>query len=138
MYIVTVITQPDNITVCEGGTAVFTCEMDILNVDVSLVEVKWLRTREDQNLNITVNTQGLRRLNVNNSISQGTLTSAFVITDVRSSDIGPYWCILMVTDESTMASNMVFLNFPNGTYIAKYICMYVVYACIMYIICDQI
>ena len=114
MYLVAVITQPDNTTVCEGGTAVFTCEMDSLNVDVSLVDVKWWRTREDQNLNVTVNTQGLRRLNVNNSISEGTLTSTLMITDVRSNHIGPYWCVLM-SNELTVASNMAFLNI--GMYI---------------------
>ena len=116
IYVVTVITQPDNITVCEGGTAVFTCEMDSLNVNVSLVDAKWWRTREDQNLvNFTINTYALARLNVNNSISQGALTSALIITDVRSTDIGSYWCVLKITDELVISSNMAFLNISNGT-----------------------
>ena len=119
------IIQPDNTTVCKGGsinpTAVFTCEMEILNVNVSLVDVKWWRIRNDLNggsVNITVNTQALARLNVNNSISQGTLTSVLMITNVRSTDIGPYWCVLMITNELVMASNMAFLNIPNGTYVS--------------------
>ena len=122
MYVritVTVITQPVNTTVCEGGTAVFTCEMDILNVNVSLMDdVKWWRIRTDQNSgNIIVNTQALERFNITNSISQGTLTSALMITNVRSIDIGPYWCVLMINNESTMASNMAFLNITNGMYV---------------------
>ena len=122
---VTVITQPDNTTVCEGGTAVFTCEMDILNVNVSPVDVKWRRRRIYQAVNVTVNTQGLPRLNVNNSISQGTLTiaSVLMITDVRSTDIGPYWCVLMINNELIAASNMAFLNI--GMY---------GYKCMMYIL----
>ena len=119
-YVVTVITQPNNTTICEGGTAVFTCVMDILNVSVSLADVKWWRTRTDLGLNrysvnVIISTQGLARLSLNNNISQDTLTSALMITNVRSSDIGPYWCVLMITNESMMASNIAFLNIaPNG------------------------
>ena len=123
------ITQPDNTTVCEGGTAVFTCEMDILNVNVSLVDVKWWRIRTDQpSINIPVNTHGLVRFSVNNSISQDTLTSALMITNVRSTDIGSYWFVLMINNELMMASNMAFLNIvPNG----MYVCM--LHACMHYV-----
>ena len=80
LYAVTVITQPDNITICdrhEGGTAVFTCAMymDILNVNKSLADVKWWRIRTDltnDSVNVTINTYALARLSVNNSISQDT------------------------------------------------------------------
>ena len=37
---VTVIDQPDNVTVCVGGTVVFTCVMNITNVNISEGDVK--------------------------------------------------------------------------------------------------
>ena len=61
-----------------------------------------------------------------------TLTSVLMITDVRSIDIGPYWCVLMITDELTMESNIAFLNIvPNGMYNCMHACTY---AC-SYIMC---
>ena len=129
---VTVITQPDNTTVCEGGTAVFTCTMNITNATINTMDAKWWRIRTDLNndsVDVPVSTHALPRLNINNSISQNTLTSVLMITNVKSSHIGPYWCVLMITNELTMASNMAFLNIvPNGSTL---VCM--LHACIMYI-----
>ena len=126
---VTVITQPDNATVCEGGTAVFTCTINITNATIDTMDAKWWRIRTDLNndsVDVPVSTHALPRLNINNSISQNTLTSTLMITDVRSTDIGPYWCVLMITNELTMASNMAFLNIvPNGMY--GYKCMLCTY-----------
>ena len=125
---VTVITQPDNATVCEGGTAHFTCVMNITNVSES-IDVKWWRIRKDQNSgNVLIGTQGVTRFGVNKSTSQDTLTSALVITDVRTTDIGPYWCVVMINDELTMASNMAFFNIiQNGMYNYSYVHMYAMY-----------
>ena len=117
------ITQPDNATVCKGGAANFTCVMNITNVSES-IDVKWWRRRIDQNSgNVPIVTQGVTRLNVINSISNNNdkLTSVLMITDVRVTDIGPYWCAVMITNELTMESNRAFLNItPNGMYIIKY------------------
>ena len=116
------ITQPDNATVCEGGAADFTCVINITNVSES-IGVKWWRIRKDQNSgNVSIGTQGITRHNVINNINNinDILTSVLMITDVRTTDIGPYWCVL-ITNELTIASNMAFLNIaPNGMYIIKY------------------
>lgn len=114
------ITQPNNATVCEGGTAVFICQMGSLDTTMSTVDAKWERIRTDlanDSVNITINTQGVVRIRVINSNNhQGTLTSALKIDNVRASDMGPYWCVL-ITGELTIASNVAFLNISNGMYV---------------------
>ena len=48
------IDQPDNVTVCEGGTALFTCVMNITNVNISEGDIKWWRARIDHGLSINL------------------------------------------------------------------------------------
>ena len=118
IYVVTVITQPASTTACVGGTAVFTCVMDIPNVNISILDITWWRIRNSDAHWIRIISKAVRRLNVNNSINQGTLTSAFMITDVRSIDVGPYLFILMIPNKFAMGSNMAFLNIvTSGMYV---------------------
>ena len=124
---VTVFTHPGNTTVCEGGTAVFTCVMNIENVMISENDISWWTMRRDHNNNALepamINVAGVLKLNISNDIKQRKVTSIFTITDVRQNYVGPYWLILMVSNEQTR-SNTAFLNIaPNGTYICIY-CMY--------------
>ena len=87
------ITQPASTTACVGGTAMFTCVMNIPNVNISILDITWWRTRNDidSDVHFRIIPKAIRRLNVNNRINQGILTSAFMITDVRSIDVGPYF-----------------------------------------------
>ena len=111
------IAHPDNSTVCNGGTAIFTCIIDILNVSINTRDIKWQRIREDHNTTVMIS-HGVRRFNVVNNISEGTLTSVVMITNVRSTDMGPYWLELKITNES-MTSDTGFLNVPNGMYVRR-------------------
>ena len=118
IYVVTVITQPASTTACVGGTTVFTCVMNIPNVNISILDITWWRIRNDidSDVHFGIISKAVRRLNVNNSINQGVLTSAFMITNVRSIDVGPYFFVLMIPNKFTMASNMAFLNIvTSGT-----------------------
>ena len=119
---VTVITQPDNITVCEGGTAVFTCVMDILNVSINTEDINWWRIRIDHK-GLTEITETVTRYTISNDINGHELTSALMITNVRLGDMGPYWPGLI--DDNQLCS-MAFLSTVNGTYVCV---SYVYYVC---------
>ena len=128
---VTVITQPNNTTVCEGRTAVFTCVMDILNVNISTVNIRWWRIIIDHNSSPLPITEAVKRYTISNNINEHRVTSALMITDVRLVDMGPYWPGL--TDDNQLCS-MAFLSvvLQNGIcmcvsyvyYVRMYLCSY--------------
>ena len=111
-FIVHVIIQPDNATTCEQGSVVFTCVMDIQNVNISKENVKWWRTRINDHEKYLVIAPAVKRYSITNSINEQILTSVLMIGDVRKEDVGPYWPGL--TGEDTLC-NMAFLSIvPNG------------------------
>ena len=106
------ITQPDNTTVCEGGTAVFTCVMDILNVNISIEDIRWWRKRDDNNMTRMLSST-VTRYNITNIISEHRLASVLMIINVRLADLGPYW--LGLTAKENRLCNNAFLSIaPNG------------------------
>ena len=113
---VTVITQPDNTTACEGGTAIFTCVVDIHNVSIDTRNINWWRKRIDQNsspIKVAFTAAGHRTVN---SINGYRLTSLLMITNVKSTHIGPYWL-----NESRNLSDVAYLSVtPNGMYACPY------------------
>ena len=115
-FIVTVIDQPDNVTVCLGGTVVFTCVMDITNVSISEEDVKWWRIRTDHaQSSIKVRTQlpkNTRRYKVTNTINNKRLNSTLMITNVISTLNGSYWPGLM---ENSELCDMAFLSIIGKT-----------------------
>ena len=127
---VTVITQPDNATTCEGGTAVFTCVMDIQNVNISIEDIRWWRKREDNNMTIMLS-PNLKRYNITNIFNEHILTSVLTITNVRLADLGPYWLGLTV-EENRLCNNAFLSILPNGMYIDSitYLCILMcIYVC---------
>ena len=121
---VTVITQPDNTTVCEGGTAVFTCVVDIiLNVNINTEDISWWRIRTDHDSVILI-TETVTRYIISNDINEHRVTSVLTITNLRLADMGPYWPGL--TDDNQLCS-MAFLSvvLQNG------MCVY--HICITYV-----
>ena len=121
---VTVITQPDNTTACEGGTAIFTCVVDIHNVSIDTRNTNWWRTRIDHNhsmpIKIVLTASGHRTVN---SISEHRLTSLLMITNVKLTHKGPYW---LKFNKSRNLSDVAYLSVtPNGMYVCSYnICTY--------------
>ena len=86
------IDQPDDVTVCEGGTALFTCVMNITNVNISEGDVKWWRARIDLDQSINVEIQeSAGRYKVTNRINDQILNTTLMITDVISTLSGQYW-----------------------------------------------
>ena len=126
------ITQPDNATTCLGGTVVFTCVMDIRNVNISIEDIRWWRKREDNNMTIMLS-PNLKRYNITNIISEHKLTSVLMITNVRLVDSGPSWLGLTV-QEKRLCNNAFLSILPNGMYIHTYLCILYVYLCLLYIV----
>ena len=122
---VTVITQPDNTTTCEGGIVVFTCVIDIRNVNISTEDIRWWRIREDIN-KVAMLPPSFKRYNITNNISELRLTSVLMITDVRLVDLGSYWLGLTIFNERLC--NKAFLSIGMYTICTLYtlrVCMYV-------------
>ena len=131
------ITQPDNTTACEGGTAIFTCVVDMHTASIDTEDTNWWRKRVDQNsspIKIAFTAFGHRTVN---SINGYRLTSLLMITNVKSTHIGPYW---LKFNESTNLSDVAYLSVtPNGMYVCmnkityKQLATYVYY----YIMCAK-
>ena len=117
--IVTVITQPVNITACEGGTAIFTCIVDIHNTSIVTRKTQWWRTRIDQKIPFPFKIAfTASRHHTVNSINGYRLTSLLMITDVKLTHRGPYWLKL---NESRNLSDVAYLSVtPNGMYACLY------------------
>ena len=112
------ITQPDNTTACEGGTAIFTCVVDMHTASIDTEDTNWWRKRVDQNsspIKIAFTASGHHTVN---TISGYRLTSLLMITNVRLTHIGPYWLKL---GESRNLSGVAYLSVtPNGMYACAY------------------
>ena len=86
-YSVLVISQPDDVTICEGGGAVFTC---VLNSNIRSDDVQWYRFIKDTSTTEMVDPNG-ENINflthTNGSITNSTLT----ITNAIKSYTGYFW-----------------------------------------------
>ena len=110
------ITQPENITVCEGGIAVFTCVVDFRNISmVDIENINWWRTRLDHNsptdVIISPHTLGI---DIMKNISGNRLTSVLMITGVKLSHVGPYW--LGFTEDENLSNKAFLIVTSNGMY----------------------
>lgn len=122
-FIFAVITQPRNTNVCDGGTATFTCVIDIRNVNVDSVNISWWRKTHYHENNYlpdpaVIPLRSSHKFIITNNNNGNSLTSVLMITNVLSSDAGPYWLKLVDNKNYTMNSTMAFLNIiPNGMYL---------------------
>ena len=80
IYYTTVISEPDDVTICEGEGAVFTC---VLNSNIRSDDVQWYRFMKDtsttvmvdpngENINFLTHTNGSSSLNITNAIKSYT------------------------------------------------------------------
>ena len=122
------ITQPHNVTGCEGGTAMFTCVMRFHNVNISKEDIKWWRRTFTEGRK-TIWTQGNKIFRITRNIIEGTLTTILMINDLRSHFMGPYWLEMA---DGTQLSDMAFLSIiPNGTYVLLYAYCAYSYSCVI-------
>ena len=83
----TVISGPDDATVCEGESTSFTC---VLNSSLSSNDVQWYRLLKNTGTTEMVDTQG-SIIHFTTSTINNTLTSSLTITNAIKSYTGYYW-----------------------------------------------
>ena len=83
----TVISQPDDVTICEGEGAVFTC---VLNSNISSDDVQWYRFIKDTSTTEMVDPNG-ENINIVNHTNGSTINSSLTITNVNYT--GYFWVI---------------------------------------------
>ena len=81
------ISQPDDVTICEGEGAVFTC---VLNSSINSDDVQWYRFIKDISTTEMVNPNG-RNINFLTSTIRSTTNSSLIITNAMKSYTGYFW-----------------------------------------------
>ena len=117
------ISQPDDVTICEGEGAVFTC---VLNSNIRSDDVQWYRFIKDTSTTEMVDPNG-GNINFLTSTIGGTTSSSLTITNAINSYTRYFW----VGTSSLNVCNAS-LTVLSSTY-CMYVRMYIyVYVCIEY------
>ena len=82
-----VISEPDDVTVCEGKAAVFTCVLDITDSSLNSDDIQWYRFINETHTTEMINQQDTT------SITNNRLNSSLTIANVRKSYTGYYWVV---------------------------------------------
>ena len=91
MFISTiVISQPNDVTICEGKGTVFTCVLDTIYTNITNDNVQWYGFIKNTGTTETVDPDD-GNINLLTNITGNTLNSSLSITDVRQSYTGYYW-----------------------------------------------
>ena len=94
MYLcITVISEPDNVTVCEGRSTTFSC---LLDSSISSDDVQWYRLIEDTSTTVMVAHDS--NIHFTTSTINNTLTTNLTITNTTKSYAGYYWVRLPSDD----------------------------------------
>ena len=81
------ISQPDDVTICEGKAAVFICA---LNSNISSDDVQWYRFIKDTSTTVMVDPNG-ESFNIMNHSNESTTSSSLTITNAIRSYTGYFW-----------------------------------------------
>ena len=81
------ISQPDDVTICEGEGAVFTC---VLNSNIRSDDVQWYRFIKDTSTTVMVDPNG-GNFNIMNHYNESTTNSSLTITNAIKSYTGYFW-----------------------------------------------
>ena len=82
-----VISEPDDVTVCEGREAVFTC---VLNNNIRSDDVQWYRLIKDTSTTVMVD-QDEDNINFITDTNGNTTSSSLTITNAIKSFTGYFW-----------------------------------------------
>ena len=124
IYFCTVISEPNDVTVCEGKPAIFTC---VLNGSVISDNVQWYRLLPNANTKEMIS-QG-SNIHLITSTINNTLNCSLNITNTIKSHTGYYWVGLQ-TDDVCNASLTVTTSmcmYRNYAYVCTYIQLLHVY-----------
>ena len=92
---ITVISEPDDVTVCEGESTTFTC---VLDSSISSDDVQWYRLLKDTGTTEMIDPQD-SNIHFTTSTINNTLTSNLTITNAIKSYTGYYWIRLPSSDD---------------------------------------
>ena len=81
------ISQPDDVTICEGEGAVFTC---VLNSNIRSDDVQWYRFIKDTSTTVMVDPNG-GNINFLTHTNESTTSSSLTITNAIKSYTGYFW-----------------------------------------------
>ena len=99
MYVATVVLSPPNdVTICEGRRAVFTCKFTTTDTNISIDDVQWYRLMKDTSTTVMVESQD-SNIHLSTSNINNTLTSSLTITSTTKSYAGYYWVRLPSDDD---------------------------------------
>ena len=90
----TVISEPDDVTVCEGGSTTFTCALDS---SISSDDVQWYRLIMDNSTTVMVNGQRDDVIIIP-FVKKGSLATTLYIFNTTKSYTGYYWVRLPFDD----------------------------------------
>ena len=116
------VSEPDDVTVCEGDRAVFTC---VLNSNIRSDDVQWYRFIKDNSTIVMVDPDGDNIYFITDTIGNAT-NNSLTITNVTKSYTGYFWArtpSLNVCNAS--------LTVLTSMYIASYGYICVIYVCCM-------
>ena len=107
------ISQPDDVTICEGRGAVFTC---VLNSNIRSDDVQWYRFIKATSTTEMVDPKGENINFLTRTIIGSTTSSSLTITNARKSYTGYFWV-------GTPSLNVCNASLTVGT--STYFCIYV-------------
>ena len=81
------ISHPDDVTICEGEGAVFTC---VLNSNIRSDDVQWYRFIKNTSTTVMVDPNG-ENINIINHSNGSTTSSSLTITNTIRSYTGYFW-----------------------------------------------
>ena len=109
-YSVLVISQPDDVTICEGRRAMFTC---VLNINIRSDDVQWYRFIKNTSTIEMVDLNG-ENINFLTHTNGSTTNSSLTITNAIKSYTGYFWV-------GTPSLNVCNASLTVGT--STYICV---------------
>ena len=98
-----VISEPDDVTICEGRSTTFTC---VLNSSISIDDVQWYRLVMDTSTTVMVDPQG-NNIHFTTSTINNILISSLTITNTVKSYTGYYWIRLPSDDVCNVSLTVV-------------------------------
>ena len=107
----TVISEPDDVTICEGDRAVFTC---VLNSNIRSDDVQWYRFIKDTSTTEMVDPGG-DNINFITDTNGNTTSSSLTITNTLISFTGFFWVVTPSFDVcnaslTVLAGNYICIN----------------------------
>ena len=118
--LIAVISEPDDVAVCEGRLTTFTC---VLNSSISSDDVQWYRLIMDTSTTVMVDPQD-SNIHFTTSTINNTLTSSLTITNAVKSYTGYYWVRLPSDDVCNVS-----LTVGISTWMQFIMCTYTCYMC---------